>query len=170
MRKIVRALGIGAIIGTLTAGVLTAPVWLPAAIASDDVVSTLKMSGGEIARQIETSAYDPDSFVRFGDRFYTVTYDDSVAEATHQARVKKVAYGKVSYVDIAYSPTGVYSNEAMFSPHVRYPGIYVTEAPAPDIALAISQWVRGLGWAPIALTNAGNFTHFPSDRHVQRVE
>lgn len=170
MRKIVRALGIGAIIGTLTAGVLTAPVWLPAAIASDDVVSTLKMSGGEIARQIETSAYDPDSFVRFKDRFYSVTYDDSVAEATHQARVKKIAYGKVSYVDIAYSPTGVYSNEAMFSPHVRYPGIYVTEAPASDIAVAISQWTNGLGWVPITAIDAGNFSTFGRDRHVQQVE
>jgi hypothetical protein len=69
---------------------------------------------------------DPDALVRIGDADYRITHQDWVAtEPRSNARVMKVGYGNVSYVDIATTETGTYSTDGFASPHVLYPGIDV---------------------------------------------
>ena len=74
------------------------------------------------------AGFDPANLVRFEGRNYTVENEDWVAtEPLSTARVKKVEAGRVSYVTITTTATGTYSTDAMFSNHVQYPGIDVTE-------------------------------------------
>ena len=69
---------------------------------------------------------DPDALVRIGEADYRITHQDWVAtEPRSHARVMKIGYGNVSYVDIATTETGTYSTDGFASPHVLYPGIDV---------------------------------------------
>ena len=75
------------------------------------------------------AAFDPSELVRFGDRQYRVGYEDWVAtEPLSTASVKKIEAGKVTYVTITTTATGVYSSDGMTSPNIKYPGIEGAEA------------------------------------------
>lgn len=110
--------------------------------------------GKAFADEFAGPSIDPSRLVRFRDVAYTVDYDASVStEALASARVKKVEAGKVSYVDITTTATGVYSSEAMFSPHVKYPGIEVDRAPYPynEGTNRFSYWSNG-SWTSFSTT------------------
>lgn len=95
---------------------------------------------------------DPDTLVRFEDSDYRLAYDPSVStEPTARAQVRKIAFGRVSTVDITTTSTGTYSSEALFSPHVLYPGIAV-ERVASDVSEH-----HPTGRRPFALPDAGSF-------------
>lgn len=113
-RKVLLGMALGALSATAVAAV--GPGWVTSVLAD------------EFARP----AIDPSRLVRYENVNYLVDYDASVStEALSTARVKKIEAGKVTYVDITTTATGVYSSDAMFSPHVQYPGIEVERAPYP---------------------------------------
>jgi hypothetical protein len=105
---------------------------------------------------------DPSNLVRFKDRTYSVTYEDSVStEPVSQASVRKIGYGQTSFVQIAMTATGTYSSEALYSPNFRYPGIHVKDVPDPDHDRhsAISFWTAGAGWVSTPMASGSSFVH-----------
>ena len=44
-------------------------------------------------------------------------------EIESQTTVKKIGYGRTTYVSIMKTPSGTYSSDGLASPHFRYPGI-----------------------------------------------
>ena len=105
---------------------------------------------------------DAASLVKFEDRDYVVDYDDWIAtDPLSTVRVKKVEAGKVSYVTITTTATGTYSTDAMFSRHVQYPGISVTDAePSRNF---FRYWSNGR-WSAFSTGTAGSFYYYRSNR------
>lgn len=156
MRRFAKALSLGALVGLGVAGILTSPAWLPA-LASEDSVAAPLVSA---AVGLPQSTYDPASLIKIKDRTYSVTYDESVIqEPIRQMRIKKIEYGRVSFVDIAVTPTGTYSNEALFSPHVRYAGIHVQRVEAERTAFKLYDWSNSGGWTEMRFGDAGSFLY-----------
>ena len=103
---------------------------------------------------------DMGNLVRFEGEAYSVTYEDSVAtDPLERVQVRKIGYGQTSFVDITRTETGTYSSEALFSPHVRYPGIHVEEVadPARRYFGSMSFWTEA-GWVEMPLGNADSVT------------
>jgi hypothetical protein len=84
---------------------------------------------------------------------------------TSKTRIKKVEFGRVSYVDITTTSTGTYSTDALFSNNIQYPGITVNEV-VPQLASAIS--VLGLGghWVVLPLAQGNSFVHIRKGNHA----
>ena len=109
---------------------------------------------------------DPTALVRFEGSDYDVQYDDWVdTTPTSKTRVKKVEAGRVSYVDITTTSTGTYSTDAMFSDHIQYPGITVSEVPA-SVASAISVLELGGRWVALSLAPGNSFVHVRGSDHA----
>lgn len=107
--------------------------------------------------------FDPANLVRFEGRKYAVENDDSVAtEPLSTVRVKKIEGGVVSYVTITTTQSGTYSTDAMFSNHVQYPGIEVTEMPAYPHN-RFSYW-SGRNWSSFTSSNGNSFIYFTARR------
>lgn len=130
-RNVLFGMALGALSATAL-GTLN-PGWVVQAFAEDQV-----------------QAFNPANLAIFSDQAYSVHYDDSVStEPVSQATVRKIAGGKTSIVSISTTATGTYSSEALFSPHVLYPGITVKRLPyqvGPVQVLA--SWGPD-GWVPL---------------------
>ncbi|MET3896910.1 hypothetical protein ABIB57_000834 [Devosia sp. UYZn731] len=108
---------------------------------------------------------DPNGLVKFEGSTYDVQYDDTVdTTPTSKSRIKKVEFGRVSYVDITTTATGTYSTDAMFSNNIQYPGIEVNQVPS-DNASAISVIGIGRHWVVLPLARGNSFVHIRSRDH-----
>jgi len=114
----------------------------------------------------EPRAIDPADLVTFEGRDYDMQYEDWVATAplTH-SRVKKVEMGRVSYVDITTTATGTYSTDALFSNHIQYPGITVTDRTKPATVNRFSFW-NGGSWTSFGTRGAQSFLTIRSNGTV----
>lgn len=140
-RKVLLGIALGALSATAMAAI--GPGWVSKAFAD------------EFARP----AIDPSRLVRYENTAYLVDYDASVsAEPLSSTRVKKIEAGKVSYVDITTTASGVYSTDAMFSGHVQYPGISVERAPYPHNrgGNRFSYWSDS-GWTSFSTTPGNSY-------------
>lgn len=141
-----RHLLIGMTLGALCATAL-------AAIGPGTVVEVLA------DEMLQPQGIDANSLVRYEGRKYQVNYDDTVAtEPLSTTRVKKVEGGRVSYVTITTTDTGTYSTDAMFSPHVQYPGIEVNPVSVYPYN-HFSYWSGGR-WFGFRSGGAGSFMYF----------
>lgn len=115
-----------------------------------------------LADEFAPSGVDAASLVKFEGHDYVVDYDDWVAtDPLTAVRVKKVEAGKVSYVTITTTASGTYSTDAMFSNHVQYPGISVTDAePGRNF---FRYWTNGR-WSSFSTGTAGSFIYYRSNR------
>jgi len=117
----------------------------------------------EFIDSVVAPGFDTSNLVKFGGKRYSVESEDWVAtEPLSTVRVKKVEAGKVSYVTITTTETGTYSTDAMFSDHVQYPGIEVTERPRYP-RNRFSYWSSG-SWYGFTSTNGSSFTYFNISR------
>ena len=101
------------------------------------VESGVKIASPALAANVLSSApaddaaptqADLSNIMKFDDRFYRVSADDSVdMNAYASATVKKISGGKVNNIEIASTSTGTYSTDGLVSDHVLYPGITVEE-------------------------------------------
>lgn len=97
------------------AGLLfAAPVILPVALA-DEPVRTLFSSASELL----APEFDPRTLVKWD---YFVEPGVSV-EPVRQSRIKKIAYGRASYVEVVQTESGIYSSDGLASANIEYPGI-----------------------------------------------
>jgi len=96
---------------------------------------------------------------KFDGSYYAIGTEPSVLLTPESTTtVRKIAYGRTTFVNIVTTSSGVYSTDGLTSPNVRYPGIYTEE-----LRLHWSRWA-GLygwshltGWTPIPLFAANSF-------------
>ena len=108
---------------------------------------------------------DVAGLVKFNDHDYAVHYEDWVdTTPTARSRVKKIEFGRVSYVDVTTTSTGTYSTDALFSNHIQYPGISV-DREAPQLLSAISVLGGGGQWLALPLMRGNSFVHIDGANH-----
>jgi hypothetical protein len=109
---------------------------------------------------------DPNGLVKFEGSDYDVQYEDWVdTKPTAKSRIKKVEFGRVSYVDITTTASGTYSTDAMFSNHVQYPGITVNEVPS-EHSLGFSVLGARGHWVALALSRGNSIVHIRGRNHM----
>jgi hypothetical protein len=126
---------------------------LPATVSAADVAQ-------DVAEVFEPgTSIDIDNLVRIEDEIYSVAYDDSVStEVLGTQTVRKIGYGKSEMVTITTTPTGTYSSDALFSKHIKYPGIEV------EHVASVAAWVLFDGnLAAVALADGDSFADVQLD-------
>lgn len=155
MNEIVKTVIGCAVLGLGVSGALALPSFLPVASAVADeqpMKSLLRSTTQLFPKQLDGSVFvKPD---------WTVEPWVST-EATDTQTVRKISFGRTTFVTVATTRTGVYSSDAIGSPHIRYPGINgdiadatVTSDAAP-VGL-IGTW-DGDRWAVQKSLTAGSF-------------
>jgi hypothetical protein len=80
------------------------------------------------------TGFDTSGLVKFDGHDYQVSYEDWVDTTPLSVeRIKKVEGGRVTYVTVTHTSTGVYSSDAMTAPNVQYPGIQVARDRGDDL-------------------------------------
>ena len=108
---------------------------------------------------------DLSKLIFFRGAAYSVTYEEGVSTAaTETATVRKIGYGQTTVVNITTTSSGVYSSDAMTSPYIRYPGVFVSRLPASADeteggiqAPQLAYWSEGKGWVATPFVTAGSF-------------
>jgi hypothetical protein len=143
-----RPLLAGAVIGGLAAGLLALPNLLPAALADEQPLRALLSTADELM----PAPFDVAGLVK-----PDVTLEPSVwTEVLHSSTVRKIGYGRTTFVTIAETASGTYSSDGLASPHVRYPGIHVDYGSAGPRVAGIRIWT-GNGWTVFKSSDAGSF-------------
>ena len=93
-----------------------------------------------------------------GDYFAVATQPGIALTSDNEVTVRKVGYGRTSFVTIATTPSGVYSSDALASPHVRYPGVYTArlQLAALPFTGSLMGWSKLSGWVKIPLESANS--------------
>lgn len=106
------------------------------------------------------TGFDPSKLVKFDDALFDVHVDDSVStEAKSVTHIRKIEFGRASTVDVVQTSSGTYSTDAVFSPHIRYPGIDVRRLTAPaEPVTSIAFWSNSSGWVVAPLLDAHSVT------------
>jgi hypothetical protein len=137
----------------LTAGIfagvallLASPSFLPRAIADEQPAKSLLSSANDLFPQvIDTGRLTRWDFVA----------EPGVSTAVlHQSQVRKIAYGRTSFVNVVETASGVYSSDGLTDPHVQYPGIHRTPKEAAFSAFLL---LNGGQWIAAAPFGAGSF-------------
>ena len=127
---------LGGAIGLGAALLLSLPNVLPRAVAEEEPMRTLFSS----PREIWPPAFDPDLLMRWN---YYVQPGVSV-EPIRETVVRKIGYGRTTFVNVMETASGVYSTDGLASPHIQYPGIVKEMKPSPKAGLWFwsgGQWV-----------------------------
>lgn len=98
------------------------------------------------------------NLAHFNGRTYAIGSAPGVSlEPLSTSIVRKIAYGKTSFVSIATTASGVYSSDGLTDPHVRYPGIFV-EPVRPRLLPfgGVYGWSNLTGWVNIPAVDAGS--------------
>jgi hypothetical protein len=97
--------------------------------------------------------------------YYAIGTEPGVSlEADDSSVIRKIAYGRTSFVTVATTESGVYSSEALTNPHVRYPGIYVDPLRLHFFPSGkLLGWSRLTGWTSIPLLDAHSFGFLDSN-------
>lgn len=125
---------------------LASPSFLPKAIADEQPAKTLLSTANTLFPPI----VDTGRLAKWD--FYSEPGVSS--DVLHESEVRKVAYGRTSFVKVIETPSGVYSSDAMDDPHVQYPGIHRTPKPSPLTAFLLLDSGRWIAAMPFG---AGSF-------------
>lgn len=148
-----KAIMLGGAFGLGAAILLALPNVLPPAVAEEEPMRTLLSTPNEIW----PPAFDPDRLMRWS---YYVQPGVS-AEPVKETVVRKIGYGRTTFVNVMETASGVYSTDGLASPHIQYPGIIKEPEPSPHAGL----WYwSGRKWVASAPLTAGSFvTIIPFD-------
>jgi hypothetical protein len=148
MPQMFRPLLTGAVIGSLAAGLLALPTLLPPAFGDEQPMKTLTSTADELWPQpIDVAGLVKPDF----------TVEPTVAtEVLHRSTVRKIGYGKTSFVTIAETATGTYSSDGLNSPHVLYPGIHVDHGSDRPQVARVTVW-GGNSWTVLRSSGASSF-------------
>lgn len=137
----------GSVLGLLVAGMLAIPSLLPPALADEEPARTLLGGRDELfPKKIDTA-----NLVKFD---FTLEPGVSI-EVLGSRTIRKIGYGKTSFVEVVTTPSGVYSSDGLASPHIRYPGIHKELKRSSSGRIAL--WSAGKGWVAFQEINAGSF-------------
>jgi hypothetical protein len=148
-----RAIMFGGLIGLGAVALLALPDMLPKAVAEEEPMRTLLSTPNEVW----PPAFDPDKLMKWS---YYVQPGVSV-EPIKESVVRKIAYGKTTFVNVMETSSGIYSTDGLASPHIQYPGIIKELKPSPNAGM----WYwSGRKWVASAPLSAGSFaTIIPFD-------
>jgi hypothetical protein len=115
MRTRTQGLLVGGLVGLFVAGALALPSALPAAAANEEPAKTLLKTADELMpEKLVASMFVKPEW----------TVEPWVSEEVQsETTIKKIGYGRTTYVSIVTTPTGTYSSDGLASPHIKYPGI-----------------------------------------------
>lgn len=125
---------------------LSLPNVLPRAVAEEEPMRTLLSTPNEVW----PPAFDPDRLMKWS---YYVQPGVSI-EPVKETVVRKIAFGRTTFVRIMETDSGVYSTDGLASPHIGYPGI-IKERKREATRLLWS-WEDGR-WVVSAPLSAGSF-------------
>ena len=155
MEKYFRPLSMVVAVGAIAGAIVFAVSNLPPAIADEQPMKTLMSTGKELF----PSAIDVRHL--YFAKAYSVQTEPGVSLAPISTQtIRKIGYGKTKFVTITTTSSGVYSNDAMLSPHVRYPGIHVEKLDDNLVAAlrqSLSYWSPQQGWVTTPSADAGSF-------------
>ena len=143
-----RALMLGGCIGLGAAVLMAVPDLLPPALADDQPMQSLLKSASELW----PPAFDPSTLVKWDYYAQPGISIEPVAEQT----VRKIGYGRSTFVSVMETESGVYSTDGLASANIQYPGI--VKEPRATPAAAPMLWLWGDGrWASVGAFSAGSF-------------
>jgi hypothetical protein len=138
----------GGIAGLVFALALAVPSILPPAVADEEPFNTMLKTGDEIIDE----PFDAAGLMKFDDAIVEPWVStDVVRERT----VRKIGYGRTSFVKIITTTTGTYSTDGLGSPYISYPGIHRTGTQGGGGGFVAI--LSGDGWTTILGQNAGSF-------------
>lgn len=138
----------GAVIGSLAAGLMAVTSLLPAAMADEQPLRTLMST----AEELMPAPFDTAGLVKPD---FTVEPGVST-EVLRRSTVRKIGYGRTSFVTIAETASGTYSSDGLASPHIRYPGIHFDHgSDGPQLAGVMVR--GGSSWMVLGSTGASSF-------------
>lgn len=112
-----RMVTLGAVLGTVASVTLALPSVVPHSMADEQPLKSIYDAKDAV---LETVFGRDNDFVK--PRW---TVEDSVStEVLQSSTVRKIEFGRTSFVTIATTATGVYSSDGLDSPNIRYPGIH----------------------------------------------
>jgi len=134
----VTGLGFGLIAVSLIVGTISGSgsAALAQSSASENISSNISSNFSAAIQQVLPknglpSAQSLSNLLRIGPRNYEVNYGDNVSTQILSSRVvRKIEFGKETFVSVVTTPSGVYSTDGLASVNVLYPGISVVETSA----------------------------------------
>lgn len=141
----------GGTLGLAVSGMLAWPMLAPLQSQAGEQVKSL--IGPAAAAMLGERGERIDGLVKFD-----VVFEPNVSqEPLGSSVVRKIAFGKTTFVTVATTASGVYSSDAVGSPHVRYPGIHVTPRQPLPVAGGLAFLAEGPFWHAIPAVGAGSF-------------
>jgi hypothetical protein len=140
----------GGLIGLLIAGSLAATSMLPPAMANEEPALTLLKTADEIFPE----DLNADDFFK-----PNWTIEDSVStEILSEQVIRKIEFGRTTFVRVVTTASGTYSSDAVDSPYIQYPGIHNMTSPrTADAARVLGAW-DGKSWTILRSFGANSFT------------
>ena len=140
-----RKIMLGGAIGLGAAVLLSLPSGIPVAFAEESVRTLLSTPD-----EVWPPAFNPDRLVKWS---YYVQPGVSV-EPIRETVVRKIAYGRTTFVNVMETDSGVYSTDGLASPNIQYPGIVKETKPSANAG--VWYW-SGRHWVATAPLSAGSF-------------
>jgi len=127
-------------------------------LAGTLVVGSLSLAGAALADGMLAPSYDPSKLVIFNDTLFSVRTEPSVStEALSTAVIRKIEFGRTTFVTVTTTANGTYSTDGLYSPHFRYPGIHVRPLTGQGTPIkSVAFWSDQSGWVSAPLLNAGS--------------
>ena len=141
-----RTIMLGGAIGLGAAVLLSLPEIMPRAIADEEPMRTLFST----PKEVWPPAFDPDKLMKWS---YYVQPGVSI-EPVKETVVRKIAFGRTTFVNVMQTASGVYSTDGLASPHIQYPGII--KEPKPAANAGVWYW-HDRHWVASAPLSAGSF-------------
>ena len=149
MRERTLTIVAGAFAGVLACAVLALPDLLPRAMADEAPAISITKTAQEIFRK----PIDGNAFARLPEHEAEPWVDMDVQS---ERVVRKIAYGRTTFVRIMTTSTGVYSSDGLASAHVLYPGIRATHAGGAGATTVVAM-LEGGGWLRVSPGRARSF-------------
>jgi hypothetical protein len=141
-----RIAALGALFGMVASVTLALPSLVPQTMA-DEPLKTMHEAKDAV---LETVFGRGPEFVK--PRW---TIEDGVStEVLRSSTVRKIEFGRTSFVTIATTSTGVYSSDGLDSPNIRYPGIHDN---GRDGGFATLTMLSNGSWELVKELDAGSF-------------
>jgi hypothetical protein len=153
-------LGAAAIGGLVAVGAFLVPA--VSSLASEPAAAPLLHA---VALPAPGAALSTD-LAKFDGRYYAIGTEPGVSlEPESATTIRKIGYGETTFVNIVTTASGTYSTDAMLSPNVRYPGIFVEPLHLRFLPFsgAVYGWSRLTGWTQIPLLDAHSVGFLDAD-------
>lgn len=167
--KLIAGLVGAAVIGGVVAvGGVLVPSVLQTTLASETPIADVLKP---LAHPLPGSALSDKLFKVDGDYYDVATLPGVSLTPESTSVVRKIGYGRTTFVNVYHTSSGTYSTDGLTSPNIRYPGIFTERLHLMFLPFGtIYGWSHLGGWMRIPLTSANSIGFLDSDvvPHSQR--